>query len=107
MQKLLFPDAMVPKNILQYSFRIDHVFAENLVDGLDGTAEVFGDKVGRGAAFERMAGVGEGSSRAAERFVVADVGDKSRICIGNQVGFHRREGRAELIKSQSSLSRQS
>jgi hypothetical protein len=37
---------MIPKNILQNAFRVDHVLAEDLVEGGNGTAEVFCDQVG-------------------------------------------------------------
>ena len=47
--KLLFPDAVIPENILQDGFGVDEVGAEDLVEGGDGTAEVFGDEVGGGA----------------------------------------------------------
>ena len=42
----LFPDAMIPEDILQEGFGVDEVGAEDLVERGDGTAEVFGDEVG-------------------------------------------------------------
>ena len=42
----LFPDAMIPEDILQDRFGVDEVGAEDLVEGGDGAAEVFGDEVG-------------------------------------------------------------
>ena len=78
---------MIPEDILQEGFGVDEVGAEDLVEGSDGAAEVFGDEVGGGAGGEGEAGVREGIGGLAEGFVVADVGDKSRIRVGNQVGF--------------------
>ena len=87
---------MLPENTPQHSLGVDEVGAEDLVEGGDGAAEVFGDEVGGGAGGEGVAGVGEGGGSLAEGFVVADVGDKSRIHVGNQVGFQGGEGRAEV-----------
>ena len=81
---------MIPEDILQEGFGVDKVGAEDLVEGGDGVAEVFGDEIGGGADGEGEAGVGEGIGRLAEGFVVADVGDKSRIRVGNQVRFEGR-----------------
>ena len=42
----LFPDAMIPEDILQDRFGVDEVGAEDLIERGDGAAEVFGDEVG-------------------------------------------------------------
>ena len=54
----LFPDAVIPEYIMQHSFWVDEVGAEDLVEGGDGAAEVFGDEVGRDAGGQSLAGVG-------------------------------------------------
>ena len=74
--KLLFADAMLPEYILQHAFRVDEVGAEDLVEGGDGAAEVFGDEVGGGAGGEGEAGVSEGIGSLTEGFVVTDIGNK-------------------------------
>ena len=38
---------MIPEDVLQEGFGVDEVGAEDLVEGGDGAAEVFGDEVGR------------------------------------------------------------
>ena len=47
---------MILKYPMQHGFGIDQVLAEDLVEGGDGTAEVFGDEVGRGAGGEGATG---------------------------------------------------
>ena len=56
----LLADAMIPKNILQQGFWVDEVGAEDLVEGGDGAAEVFGDKVGRDAGGQSEPCIGKG-----------------------------------------------
>ena len=51
---------MIPKYIMQDRFRVDEVLTEDLVEGGDGAAEVFGNQVGGGPGSEGEAGVGEG-----------------------------------------------
>ena len=51
---------MIPKYVLQHRFRVDEVGAKDLVEGGDGAAEVFGDKIGRGAGSECQTRVGKG-----------------------------------------------
>ena len=94
---------MIPEDVLQEGFGVDEVGAEDLVEGGDGAAEVFGDEVGWDAGGQSLAGVGEGSVRVAEGFVVTDIGNKCRIRIGNQVRFQAREGSAELRDSETAL----
>ena len=86
-KKSLLADAMLPEYILQHAFRVDEVGAEDLVEGGDGAAEVFGDEVGGGAGGEGEAGICEGIGGLAEGFVVTDIGNKSRIRVGDQVRF--------------------
>ena len=86
----LLADAVIPEDILQHGFRVDEVGAEDLVEGGDGAAEVFGDKVGRDAGGQSLAGVGEGSGRIPKGFVVTDIGNKCRIHIGDEVRFETR-----------------
>ena len=74
---------------MQYGFRFDKVGAQDLVEGKDGPAKVFGDQIGRGAGGEGEAGGGEGIGGLAEGFVVTDIGNKCGIRIGNQVVFQR------------------
>ena len=54
----LFPDAMIPEDILQDGFGVVEVGAEDLVEGGDGAAEVFGDEVSRDAGGQSLAGIG-------------------------------------------------
>ena len=81
---------MIPEDVLQEGFGVDEVGAEDLVEGGDGAAEVFGDEVGRDSGGQCLAGVGEGSGRIPEGFVVADIGNKCRIRVGDQVRFKSR-----------------
>ena len=74
---------MLPEYILQHTLRIDQVSAKDLVEGSDGAAEVFGDEVGRDAGGQSLAGVGEGSGRVPEGFVVTDIGNKCGIRVGD------------------------
>ena len=90
---------MIPEDIMQEGFGVDEVGAEDLVEGGDGAAEVFGDEVGRDAGCQSQAGVGEGSGRIPEGFVVTDIGNKCRIRVGDQVGFEPRQGSAEFGKA--------
>ena len=54
---------MIPEDILQEGFGVDEVGAEDLVEGGDGAAEVFGDEVGRDSGGQSPTGIGEGSGR--------------------------------------------
>ena len=42
--KDLFSDAMIPENTMQHRLRIDEILAEDLIEGRDGAAEVFGNE---------------------------------------------------------------
>ena len=95
---------MIPEDIVQDGFGVDEVLAEDLVEGGDGAAEVFGDEVGGGSGRQGEAGVGEGIGRLAKGFVVADIGNKCRVRIRNQVRFQAREGSAELRNAETALS---
>ena len=86
----LLPDAMIPEDILQEGFGVDEVGAEDVVEGGDGAAEVFGDEIGRDVEGQCLASIGEGSGRVPEGFVVTDIGNKCRICVGDQVRFETR-----------------
>ena len=99
----LLADAMIPEDVLQEGFGVDEVGAEDLVEGGDGAAEVFGDEVGRDAGGQSLAGVGKGSGRVPKGFVVTDIGNKCRICVGDQVRFESRQGSAQLGKAQTGL----
>ena len=88
----LFPDAVIPENPLQHILGVDQVLAEDLVEGGDGTAEVFGDEIGGSAGGEGLAGVGKGIGSPVKRFVVTDIGNKSRIRVGDQVRFQLGQG---------------
>ena len=99
----LLADAMISEYILQDRFGVDEVGAEDLVEGGDGAAEVFGDEVGGDAGGEGVTGISEGRGRVPKGFVVADVCDKSRIRVGNQVRFETGQGRAQLGKAQTGL----
>ena len=92
----LFPDAMIPEDIVQDGFGVDEVLAEDLVEGGDGAAEVFGNEVGGDSGGERLAGGGEGFGRLTEGFVMTDIGNKCRIRVRNQVRFEMREGGTEF-----------
>ena len=94
---------MIPEDILQEGFGVDEVGAEDLVEGGDGAAEVFGDEIGGDAGGQSLAGVGEGSGRIPEGFVVADIGNKCRIRVGDQVRFESRQGSAQLGKALTGL----
>ena len=74
--QILLPDAMIPENTLQEGFGVDEVGAEDLVEGGDGAAEVFGDEVGRDAGGQSEPRIKEGSGRVPEGFVVTDIGNK-------------------------------
>ena len=86
----LLADAMIPEDILQEGFGVDEVGAEDVVEGGDGAAEVFGDEIGRDVEGQCLASIGEGSGRVPEGFVVTDIGNKCRICVGDQVRFESR-----------------
>ena len=92
----LFPDAMIPEDIVQDGFGVDEVLAEDLVEGGDGASEVFGDEIGGGSGRQCEAGVGEGIGRLAKGFVVTDIGNKCGIGIGDQVGFQTGQGLAQF-----------
>ena len=94
---------MIPEDILQEGFRVDEVGAEDLVEGGDGAAEVFGDEIGRDAGGQCLAGVGEGRGRIPEGFIVTDIGNKCRIRVGDEVRLELRQGSAQYGKAQTGL----
>ena len=94
---------MIPEDVVEDGFGVDEVGAEDLVEGGDGAAEVFGDEVGGGAGGQGLARIGQGRGRVPEGFVVADIGNKSRIRVRDQVGFQGGEGRAEFGEAQTGL----
>ena len=81
---------MIPEDILQDGFGVDEIGAEDLVEGGDGATEVFGNQVRGRTGREGETGICERRSRISERLVVADIGDKSRIRVRNQVRFQGR-----------------
>ena len=97
--RILIADAMIPEDILQEGFGVDEVGAEDLVEGGDGAAEVFGDEIGREAGGQSEPRVGEGSGRIPKGFVVTDIGNKCRVRIRDEVRFETRYGRAQLGKA--------
>ena len=70
---------MIPENTLQHRLGINEVGAEDLVEGGDGAAEVFGDEIGGDSGGEGEACVGEGIGCPEEGFVVTDIGNKCRV----------------------------
>ena len=70
---------MIPENIMQDRLGVDEVLAEDLVEGGDGAAEVFGDEIGGGSGRQSETGVGEGIGRLTEGFVVTDIGNKCGV----------------------------
>ena len=99
----LFPDAVIPEDIMQDGLGVDEVLAEDLVEGGDGAAEVFGDEIGGDSGGQCLACIGEGSGRLTEGFVVTDIGNKRGVRIRDQVRFQAREGRAEFRNAQTAL----
>ena len=94
---------MIPEDVLQEGFGVDEVGAEDLVEGGDGAAEVFGDEVGRDAGGQSPTGIGEGSGRVPKGFVVTDIGNKCRIRVGDEVRFETRQGSAQFGEAQTGL----
>ena len=79
---------MIPENTMQHRLRIDEILAEDLIEGRDGAAEVFGNEFWRDAGGESLAGIGEGRGGLKEGLVVALVCYKGLISMTEQMGFH-------------------
>ena len=101
--KLLFPDAVIPENILQDGFGVDEVGAEDLIEGCDGATEVFGNEIGGNSRGQGEAGSRQGIGSLTEGFVVTDIGNKCGIAVGNQVGFQLGKGSAQFRNAQTVL----